>query len=172
MNSKFKAADLVWVEILVNGTQKYCRGVGRNRSDALAGIVEIAIPGAGGDYHTTYYPIPMFVSLKKYAVQGYQRRFVSWTEFHLFSALKLTLFISYSVLNFTDPLINEFYVHGQHLEIDLFAATTFLELVTGINKVASRIPPTLPEWIYNGAIISAEGGTEQVRLFFTSSLTE
>jgi hypothetical protein len=42
---------------------------------ALAGIVEIAIPDAGGDYHTTNYPIPMFVSLRKYAVQGYQRRF-------------------------------------------------------------------------------------------------
>ena len=50
----------------------YVLGVGRNRSSPLAGIVEETSPGAAGDYHTTYYPAPIFMSNLKYVIQGEQ----------------------------------------------------------------------------------------------------
>jgi hypothetical protein len=37
-----------------------------------------------------------------------------------------------------------------------------MELVGGINLDVSQIPPSLPEWIYNGAIIAVQGGTQNV----------
>lgn len=52
------------------------KGVGRNLSSSLTQIVERGSPGAGGDYHTTYYPVPMFLSTWNYVVTGKQERFV------------------------------------------------------------------------------------------------
>ncbi len=65
-------------------------------------------------------------------------------------------------MNFTDPLVNEFYVHDRQLALNIGTAASLQGLVSGINRVASRIPPTLPEWIYNGAIVATQGGTKNV----------
>jgi hypothetical protein len=76
------------------------KGVGRNLSSPLTQIVETGSPGAGGDiltliaytsihqkimdlnfviplgdYHTTYYPAPIFLSTWNYVVSGEQKRF-------------------------------------------------------------------------------------------------
>ena len=65
-------------------------------------------------------------------------------------------------MNFTDPLVNEFYVHDRQLALNIGTAASLRELVSGINRAASRIPPTLPDWIYNGAIVATQGGTQNV----------
>ena len=57
-------------------------------------------------------------------------------------------------MNFTDPLVNEFYVHDRQLALNIGTAASLRELVSGINQVASRIRPTLPEWIYTGATVA------------------
>ena len=69
---------------------------------------------------------------------------------------------SYSILNFTSSTRKEIYVHSNELELNVGTAATWLELVGGINRKVSRIPPILPEWIYNGAIIAVQGGTQNV----------
>lgn len=71
-----KIYNLIDAGINVFFTEKIpsSRGVGRNRSSPLTEIVEVASPGAGGDYHTTYYPIPMFISHRIYAVQSNHKR--------------------------------------------------------------------------------------------------
>lgn len=76
----------------------------------------------------------------------------------------VTFSTSYSVMDFTDPTKNEFYVHDQELFLDVGTADTLLALVSGINRASSRVPPALPEWIYNGAIIASQAGTQSVTL--------
>lgn len=66
------------------------------------------------------------------------------------------------MLNFTSPTRKEVYVHDAQLALSVGTAASWLELVGGINREVSRIPPALPEWIYNGAIIAVQGGTQVV----------
>lgn len=118
------------------------QGVGRNLSSPLTEIVETGSPGAGGDYHTTYYPAPIFLSTWNYVILGKQER--------------------YSILNFTSSTRKEIYVHDKQLMLNVGTATNLMELVGAINREMSVIPPTLPEWIYNGAIVAVQGGTQNM----------
>ncbi|XP_046653529.1 sulfoquinovosidase-like isoform X2 [Daphnia pulicaria] len=118
------------------------QGVGRNLSSPLTQIVESGSPGAGGDYHTTYYPAPIFLSTWNYVISGKQKR--------------------YSILNFTSPTRKEIYVHDNELILNVGTAANLMELVNGINLEVSRISPILPQWIYNGAIIAVQGGTQNM----------
>ena len=70
-------------------------------------------------------------------------------------------------MNFTSPTRKEIYVHDNQLTLNIGTAANLMELVGGINLDVSRIPPSLPEWIYNGAIIAVQGGTQNV----SSSIT-
>ena len=65
-------------------------------------------------------------------------------------------------MKFSDPKWNEFYVHDNKISLDVGTADSLLSLVSAINRAASKVPPTLPEWIYNGAIIASQGGTQNV----------
>ena len=67
-------------------------------------------------------------------------------------------------MNFTSPTRKEIYVHDNRLTLSVGTAANLMELVGGINLEVSRIPPALPEWIYNGAIIAVQGGTQNVCL--------
>ena len=46
----------------------YFVGVGRDKRHPVTWLVDMFSPGAGGDYHTTYYPQPTYVSSR--SVQG------------------------------------------------------------------------------------------------------
>lgn len=61
----------------------------------------------------------------------------------------------------------EIYVHDKQLTLNIGTAANLMDLVSGINLEVSRISPTLPEWIYNGAIIAVQGGTQNVNLNIT-----
>ncbi len=66
------------------------------------------------------------------------------------------------MLNFTSSTRKEIYVHDTQLALNVGTAASWLELVGGINREVSRISPALPQWIYNGAIIAVQGGTQVV----------
>lgn len=70
-------------------------------------------------------------------------------------------------MNFTSSTRKEIYVHDKQLMLNVGTATNLMELVGAINREMSVIPPTLPEWIYNGAIVAVQGGTQNVSLNLT-----
>jgi hypothetical protein len=67
-------------------------------------------------------------------------------------------------LNFTSPTRKEIYVHDNEPILNVGTAANLMELVNGINLEVSRISPILPQWIYNGAIIAVQGGTQNVNI--------
>ncbi len=112
-------------------------GVGRDKSTALTQKMDAA-GNAGGDYWTTNYPQPTFLSSSGYA----------W---HLNSTC-------YSVLDFTDPARHEIEVWSGTAQFELFTAETPLTLVSALSLRFGRQPP-LPDWAIGGAIIGLKDGT-------------
>ncbi len=112
-------------------------GVGRDKSTALTQKMDAA-GNAGGDYWTTNYPQPTFLSSSGYA----------W---HLNSTC-------YSVLDFRDAARHEIEVWSDTAQFELFTADTLLDLVSTLSQRFGRQPP-LPDWAIGGAIIGLKDGT-------------
>ena len=105
------------------------------------------VAGAGGDYHTTYWPQPSFLSSRGY-------------HFEL-------TFPAYSLLNF--PVSSEDNINFGNLvywhytpnaeypcstcKLVFTVEPTLMEIVQKINPGQ----PELPDWIYNGAILGVQG---------------
>ncbi len=111
-------------------------GVGRDNSTALTQKMN-AEGLAGGDYWTTNYPQPTWLSSARYAV-------------HLETA-------AYSVLDLTDPGRVGIECWTADLDLELFDATSLPELVTKLSDRFGRQPP-LPEWAISGAIVGLKDG--------------
>lgn len=112
-------------------------GVGREPGTPLTDQMSSDGSFAGGDYWTTNYPEPTFVSSRSYALQ--------------------LLNSEYSCLDFTRVELHR---------IELWAGDAELHLFDGIN-VASLLPhmssagftqPALPEWAIGGAIVGLKDG--------------
>ena len=122
------------------------QGVGRNKSSTLTQIMD-AYSRGGGDYHTTYWP---------------QSSFISSRGFYFESSYQ-----TYHELDFTEPDRHTVYWHmtvpsGEDGTLCTTCHLTFivkpslLELVQVLNPGQ----PPLPEWVYNGAILGVQGGTD------------
>lgn len=111
-------------------------GVGRDKSTELTRMMDQA-GLAGGDYWTTNYPQPTFLSSRRYAA-------------HLDSS-------AYSVLDFTDPEHHVIEAWENRVTIELFEADTLAGLVTLLSDRFGRQPP-LPDWTIGGAIIGLKEG--------------
>ena len=116
-------------------------GVGRDQSRALTFMADVHGSGAGGDYHTTYYPQPSYVSSKHYYC-------------HVGGSY-------YMALDFTNSDFHELYVGGRPSTFHFNAAGTIQELLIRLSYFFKRQPPT-PQWLSDGAIIGVQGGTERV----------
>lgn len=113
-------------------------GVGRDKSTELTQIMD-AEGLAGGDYWTTNYPQPTWISSRNYAV-------------HLDTA-------AYSVLDLTTADTVEIECWTADLNLELYAAPSLAGLVTKMSDRFGRQPP-LPEWAISGAIVGLKDGND------------
>ena len=92
--------------------------------------------GGGGDYWTTYFPQPTFVSSRKYYCHSAN--------------------CEYQELNFENRDYHELHIWGTEFDLTLETAPTFTELVSKLTGLLGRQPP-LPEWAYKGAWLGIQG---------------
>jgi sulfoquinovosidase len=111
-------------------------GVGRDKSTALTQAMDEA-GMAGGDYWTTNYPQPTFLTSR-------------WLAAHLDASC-------YSALDFTDPARHTVEVWAGEARFELFAAEGPIPLVGMLASRFGKQPP-LPEWITAGAIVGLKSG--------------
>lgn len=111
-------------------------GVGRDKTTEITFKSDVT-GKAGGDYWTTSYPQPTYVSSRRYALH------VETT--------------AYSAFDFRRQDFHEIEVWAIPERIALTARPTFADLVEALSARFGRQPP-LPEWVYNGAIIGLKDG--------------
>lgn len=113
-------------------------GVGRNKNTYTTWQADVN-DKAGGDYYTTNYPQPTFVSDKKY-----------------FCHLETT---AYADFDFTHHEYHELHCWCIPEYLLLDSEGSFPALMTNITDVFGR-QPALPEWVYDGVILGIQGGTK------------
>jgi alpha-glucosidase len=113
-------------------------GVGRDKSTALTQTMD-ADGLAGGDYWTTNYPQPTWLSSARYAV-------------HLETA-------AYSVLDLAEKGRVGIECWSAHIDLELFEAPSLPDLVTKLSDRFGR-QPALPEWAISGAIVGLKDGVD------------
>jgi alpha-glucosidase len=111
-------------------------GVGRDKTTEVTFKADVTAR-AGGDYFNTNYPQPTYLSSAHYAL-------------HVETS-------AYSVFDFRHEAFHEIEIWAMPERIALFAADTFVDLVSALSARFGR-QPQLPEWIYNGAIIGLKDG--------------
>jgi sulfoquinovosidase len=111
-------------------------GVGRDKTTALTQRMD-ADAKAGGDYWTTNYPQPTFLSSHHYAC-------------HLDSS-------AYSVLDFSDAAHHSIEVWSAKARLEIYTASSTAALVSKLSNRFGR-PPMLPDWAIEGAIIGLKDG--------------
>ncbi|XP_067683148.1 sulfoquinovosidase-like isoform X2 [Haliotis asinina] len=116
------------------------QGVGRNLS-TLATFFANNRDGGGGDYHTTYFPQPTFISSRKY-------------YFHYTGSnyAKLDFSKSYHEISFYETPIST---------MRFATAPSLKGLVSGLISMLGKVAE-LPDWIYDGAVIGVQGGTQKM----------
>ena len=115
-------------------------GVGRNKKTYTTWQADVK-DRAGGDYYTTYYPEPTFVSTKKYYLH-----------------METT---AYADFDFRNESFHELQVWHKPEFIMIETADTYLELIEKLTAYFGR-QPKLPEWVYNGVLLGIQGGTDLV----------
>ncbi len=111
-------------------------GVGRDKATEITFQADRA-GGGGGDYYTTNYPQPTYLSSRRYALH------VETTAF--------------SAFDFRHAAFHEIETWAIPQRIELWAAERFTGLVGALAEHFGRQPP-LPEWIRAGAIIGLKDG--------------
>lgn len=111
-------------------------GVGRDKTTFVTWQADVS-GRAGGDYYTTNYPQPTFLSSRRYAAH-----------------LETT---AYAEFDFRHPDFHELQVWAVPERLEVWTAPNFLELVEATSARFGRQPP-LPEWVYRGAIIGLKDG--------------
>ncbi|WP_281888550.1 alpha-glucosidase [Paenibacillus sp. YYML68] len=115
-------------------------GVGRNKSTYVTWQADV-LDKAGGDYYTTNYPQPTYISSRKYVCH------VETT--------------AYADFDFRSSAYHELQVWEVPKAVTIEAAPSFLELAERVSAMFGR-QPELPEWTYNGIWLGIQGGTEVV----------
>ncbi len=112
-------------------------GVGRDKSTEITRRMD-EIGMAGGDYWTTNYPQPTFLTSR-------------WMAVHLDASC-------YSVLDFTDDRQHRVEVWNGAACFELFAAEGLHDLVSTLSTRFGR-PLALPDWAIGGAIVGLKDGS-------------
>ena len=111
-------------------------GVGRDKTSPITFQAD-RDGRAGGDYWTTNYPQPTFLSSRRYALH------VETT--------------AYTALDFGEDDWHEIEAWAVPQRVELWTRPTLRSLVGAMAERFGRQPP-LPEWIYRGAIIGLKDG--------------
>ncbi len=116
------------------------QGVGRNKLTEITRLADCS-DGGGGDYHTTFFPQPTFVSSRLYFahLENYE----------------------YSELDFRDARFHEIALWSTELSLVLGAAESCRALLGKLTAMLGR-QIALPDWAMRGVWLGAQGGTERV----------
>lgn len=128
----------------------FLTGVGRDKSTNTTFFADLQ-SGGGGDFATTYFPQPTFISSQKF-------------YFHFTST-------SYLVFDFSVPTSHEVFINGDFGDIYFKSARDFKSLVGNLSSIFGRMPK-LPQWTYDGIIMGVQGGTETVSFLWMVSSIE
>ena len=113
-------------------------GVGRDKSTHLTWQADVT-GKAGGDYFTTNYPQPTYVSSQRYCLHAETT--------------------AYADFDFRHAEFHELQFWAVPKRLELFAAPSFVELVSQISTRFGR-QPLLPDWVLKGAILGLKNGPE------------
>lgn len=114
-------------------------GVGREPGTPLTDVMNSDGAMAGGEFWTTNYPEPAFISSQNYAVR--------------------LLSTEYSVLDFSDPHHHSLDVWSGHTEFWLFEGSSPADLVSKIgSRPSAQGKADLPDWAIGGAIVGLKDG--------------
>ena len=111
-------------------------GVGRDKTTAITWQADVS-GHAGGDYWTTNYPQPTYLSSRRYAL-------------HIDTT-------AYSALDFRADTFHELEVWDVPARVELWARDGLPALVGALADRFGR-PRALPDWIYAGAVIGLKDG--------------
>lgn len=116
------------------------QGVGRNKATEITRMADEA-EGAGGDYHTTFYPQPTFVSSRFYFahLENYE----------------------YSELDFTAPDRHCIHVWSSAASFVFGSGRDYPEVLRALTGLLGRQAP-LPQWAIKGIWLGVQGGTDAV----------
>ncbi|HUB44037.1 MAG TPA: alpha-glucosidase [Acetobacteraceae bacterium] len=112
-------------------------GVGRDPTSLIT-FQANAGNHSGGDYYTTNYPQPAFISSRCYAAH------VETT--------------AYSAFDFRHETFHELEIWEAPQRLEFLAASGFATLIERVSARFGR-QPRLPDWLYNGAIIGLKDGS-------------
>ncbi|XP_054758413.2 sulfoquinovosidase-like [Lytechinus pictus] len=115
------------------------QGVGRDKNYEITFKADQR-DGGGGDYYTTYWAQPTFVSSRLY-----------YAHFDI---------TTYSELDFRADHFHEIHIWGNTLsKFHFFTGSNYTDLLGELTGYLGR-QPMPPEWIYNGTILGVQGGTD------------
>ena len=116
-------------------------GVGRDKTTFVTWRSDVENK-AGGDYYNTNFPAPMYLSSKHY-----------WL---------LADSTAYADFNFKNEGFHELQFWNVPTQVRIETGETYLEIAEKLSAVLGR-QPELPDWVYEGAILGLQGGTETVK---------
>ena len=115
------------------------QGVGRNKLTEVTRLAD-ASDGGGGDYHTTFFPQPVFLSSRLYFLQ--------------------LLNYEYAELDFREADFHEVSVWSTNAHFVFGTGACFAELTEKLTALLGR-QPMLPDWAMRGLWLGVQGGTER-----------
>lgn len=115
-------------------------GVGRDKSTLITWQADQK-GRAGGDYYTTNYPQPTYLSSRRYAL-------------HVDTS-------AYSIFDFRRDGFHELEIWEVPARVEIWARDHFTDLVTALSDRFGR-QPRLPDWVLGGAIIGLKDGANSL----------
>lgn len=126
------------------------QGVGRNKKTYITFQAD-CMEGAGGDYYTTYFPQPTFISNSKYFC-------------HVENS-------AYMVFDFCEDTYHEIEIWDIPEKIIFSVRNTYADLLVDLTALLGR-QPQLPDWVYEGVWVGMQGGTDVVLKKLENALTK
>ncbi len=115
-------------------------GVGRDRSTLIT-LQADQMGIGGGDYYTTNFPQPTFISDKKYL-------------FHMDTTF-------YSDFDFTEDQWTQICVWGKPNSLFIESRDNYIDIMNLVTKTFGT-QPMLPDWLLDGITLGMQGGTQAV----------
>lgn len=123
-------------------------GVGRDK-ESITTFYADTYDKAGGDYYTTYYPEPTFVSTRKY-----------WLHADTYA---------YADFSFKNPNFHELFFWDTPKRVIFSTKDRYLDLVEDLTAFTGRLP-MLPDYLLDGVILGVQGGLEKVKGYLKLAL--
>jgi len=116
------------------------QGIFRGK-EPFSSLLELFIPGAAGDWSSTYTAVPQYITSKMRSL------FLENDEVSFF--------------DLTDPDRVEIKLFGTRLKGRILYGDTPLDLIREFTSYTGRMAP-LPDWLNEGAVVGMQGGTAEV----------